>query len=232
MKMIQRAAIPTALVTVALLSGCASPYSKRAQYMPNVSQGGDGCAVNQTLTGAITGAGLGTAIGAIASQGSAAGTLAGAAIGMLIGGAIGQQQDQACHEMALKAAFEQAEADRRAYEAQQAQLRAQEDLAASNRELAQANRELAQVNRALVQASQQPKSEPTQPAIQYKPIAWHNKQTGNGGTITPTNNFTDAVTGRNCWSFEDRPIAANGTAGPPVMKKACMGADGSVVAVN
>lgn len=177
--------------TVALLAGCAAPTPESCMVYQN-----------QTLGGALVGAGVGTAIGAIASHGSGGGMLAGAAIGMLVGAAIGQQQDQACQQMALRAAFEQAEAERRAYEAQMAQLAA--------------------ANAAAEEAE-------SRPPVQYKPVVWRSRSTGNGGTITPTNNFTDQATGRNCWSFEDRPITPDGTSGPPVTRRACMGADGNVI---
>lgn len=181
------------VATVAILSGCAAPTPESCSLYPN-----------QTATGALIGAGVGTAIGAIASRGSAGGMLLGAGIGMLVGAAAGQQQDQACYQLAMRTAFEQAEADRRAYESQMAYMQAQTSR----------------------QAQQ------SRPAAQYKPVAWRSKDTGNGGTITPTNNFTDQATGRNCWSFEDRPISADGSSGPPITKRACMGADGNVVPSN
>lgn len=183
---------------VALLAGCAAPTPESCMVSPN-----------QTLSGALIGAGIGTAIGAAASHGGGGGMLAGAAIGMLVGAAIGQQQDQACYQMALRAAFEQAEAERRAYEAERRAYEASAVRAAAARAAAQA-----------------------QPVMQYKPLAWRSRSTGNGGTITPTNNFTDQATGRNCWSFEDRPVTSDGSSGPPVTRRACMGADGNVVSAN
>jgi len=89
---------------------------------------------------------------------------------MLVGAAIGQQQDQACYQMAMRAAFEQAEAERRAYEAEMARM-------------AQAQAAARQI-------------EESRPVVQYKAVAWRSRGTGNGGTITPTNNFTDQATGR------------------------------------
>lgn len=195
MKKSPLAKITLTLATVSILGGCAAPTPESCM----VSQ-------NQTLGGAVIGAGVGTAIGALASRGSGGGMLAGAAIGMLVGAAIGQQQDQACYQMAMRAAFAQAEAERRAYEAQ------------------------------IVQMAPVPQVEAEvlapKPAVQYRPVAWRSRETGNGGTITPTNNFTDQATGRNCWSFEDRPIGADGTSGAPVTRRACMGADGTVVSAN
>lgn len=179
------------VATVGILSGCAAPTPESCSLYPN-----------QTAGGALIGAGVGTAIGAIASRGSAGGMLAGAGIGMLVGAAIGQKQDQACYQLAMRTAFEQAEADRRAYEYQLQQM----------------------------QASRQ--AQQSRPVAQFRSVAWRSKDTGNGGTITPTNNFTDQATGRNCWMFEDRPVAADGTSGPSVTKRACMGADGNVVPGN
>lgn len=186
--------------TLAMLAGCAPPTPESCMVSPN-----------QTLGGALVGAGIGTAIGAAASRGSGGGMLAGAAIGMLVGAAIGQQQDQACYQMAVRAAFEQAEAERRAFEAERLAYEAS---------LAQA----------AAQRAQQQAASP--PVVQYKPVAWRSQSTGNGGMITPTNNFTDQATGRNCWSFEDRPMTADGSSGPPVTRRACMGADGNVVSAN
>ena len=183
---------------VALLAGCAAPTPESCMVSPN-----------QTLGGALIGAGLGTAIGAAASHGSGGGMLAGAAIGMLVGAAIGQQQDQACYQMAMRAAFEQAEAARRAYEAERQAYEA-----------------------SVAQAAAARAAEVPQPVVQYKPVAWRSRSTGNGGMITPTNNFTDQTTGRNCWSFEDRPITSDGSSGPPVTRRACMGSDGNVVSAN
>lgn len=191
-----------AVGVTAMVAGCAAPTPESCLVSPN-----------QTLGGALIGAGLGTAIGAAASRGSGGGMLAGAAIGMLVGAAIGQQQDQACFQLAMRTAFEQAEAERRAYEADVAQAA-----------MAHAARSQAAAARAA--------EEQSRPVVQYKPVAWRSKSTGNGGTITPTNNFTDQATGRNCWSFEDRPITSDGASGPPVTRRACMGADGNVVSAN
>ncbi len=215
--------------TVAVLASCAPPTQESCSLYPN-----------QTLGGALIGAGIGTAIGAAASHGSGGGMLVGAAVGMLVGAAIGQQQDQACYQLALRTAFEQAEAERRAWEAQvaaaQAQAQAQAQAEAEAREQAAAAQARARARARQQQqqaaAETPPPAAEAPPAAQYKPVSWRNANTGHGGTITPTNSFTDQATGRNCWSFEDRPINADGTSGPPVTRRACMGADGNVIPAN
>lgn len=164
----------------------------------------ENCRLNYTATGAavgaVAGAGAGAAIAASsgASGGAiAAATAGGAVVGGLIGAVAGRQQDQACRQMALNRALNQAAAvnESRGY-------RPRPSSGGS---------------------SQSRASAPSGPAPRYQSVEWANEATSNTGKIqplAPAEGPGDQV----CMTYYDQQSTSGAT--QATTGKACRGSDG------
>jgi surface antigen len=176
----------------------------------------ESCTMNYTATGAVVGAAAGAALGigiaAIANatgQGFGMAAIGGALIGGIAGAIAGQQQDKACHAMALKQALDDAAEVARARRAGTADRPAPAPAAAPAPAQAQAV-----------------KAAPTataQPAA-YQTVAWANRMTNNSGSITPLGPVEEAPAEAVCMTYVDQQVVRGKT--ESVTGKACRGPDG------
>jgi surface antigen len=191
--MILRVVGVAALVPLAVVVGsCAEPTP-------------ESCKLNYTATGAavgaVSGAAMGAAIAALAHAsggGVAAAALGGALVGTMIGVIAGQQQDKACHDLALRQALDRAVA-----------LNATTDPpvpTSSSRSTA-------------VAVPARSSSEP-----QYQSVAWANQMTKNSGNITPIGKVTTTGDDQVCMTYADQQIVNGET--KTVTGKACRRTDG------
>lgn len=179
-------------LAVVMVSGCAQPTP-------------ESCKLNHTktgvLVGAVGGAAIGTAIAAASNAtggGFAAAAIGGAVLGAVIGGIAGQQQDKACHDMALKQALDQAVA------ANQAREQAAAAAAASRPRAARAPA--------------------AAPATEYQSVAWANQMTNKTGMITPLATVPDAAKDQVCMTYADQQVVNGQT--QTVTGKACKADNG------
>jgi surface antigen len=180
-------------LAVVMVSGCAQPTP-------------ESCKLNHTktgvLVGAVGGAAIGTAIAAASNAtggGFAAAAIGGAVLGAVIGGIAGQQQDKACHDMALKQALDQAIA------ANQAREQAAAAAAASRQRAARAPAAAAA-------------------APEYQSVAWANQMTNKTGMITPLATVSDAAKDQVCMTYADQQVVNGQT--QTVTGKACRADNG------
>jgi surface antigen len=167
-----------AVLLTAALAGCAATP--------------ESCRMNNTATGAAVGAVLGGGLGAAiaASSHASGGAIAAAAaggvlVGGLVGAMAGRQQDQACHQLALKQALDQAVALNQSRAPQQSQA----------------------------QASSAPAKPyvPSGPPPKYQSVEWANQATKNGGTIVPLNTVADAPADQVCVTYYDQQSTSGQT---------------------
>jgi surface antigen len=181
-----------ALMTVAVGSCTATP---------------ENCRLNYTATGAVVGAAAGAGVGAAIAASShasgggiAAATAGGGLLGGLVGAMAGRQQDQACHEMALKRALDQAAAlnEARGYRP-------------------------ARQSQAALGGGQTKAAAPSGPTPRYQSVEWANEATSNNGKIQPLAT-SEGPSDQVCMTYYDQQNSKDSS--QATTGKACRGPDG------